>query len=111
MGEHLHVEDVAAYHRRGVGAAVDLEAGKKAKRRLRKKALLDGPRPIEHRAPSRLAQALLRGEFREMQLHLQFHAFFPAPGRYNMWAEFAAGDDHLTADFVIEVAGTQGVKQ
>lgn len=34
---------------------------------------------------------------------VQFHALFPAPGRYKVWAEFAPGEEQLTVDFVINV--------
>jgi hypothetical protein len=36
---------------------------------------------------------------------VQFHALFPVPGRYKVWAEFAPGEDHLTVDFVVDVVG------
>ena len=42
---------------------------------------------------------------------VQFHALFPAPGRYKVWAEFAPGDEHVTADFVIDVAQSKGGMQ
>lgn len=32
-----------------------------------------------------------------------FHARFPHPGRYKLWAEFTPGGDTLMADFVVEV--------
>lgn len=38
----------------------------------------------------------------------QFHAFFSEPGLYKVWAEIAPGSDHITADFVVEVADTKG---
>ena len=32
-----------------------------------------------------------------------FHARFPRPGRYKLWAEFTPGGDDVMADFVVEV--------
>lgn len=43
---------------------------------------------------------------------VQFHALFPAPGLYKVWAELAPGQELLTADFVIKVgAGKVGTLQ
>ena len=39
---------------------------------------------------------------------VQYHALFPAPGRYKVWAEFAPGADRVTADFVVDVAAAKG---
>ena len=39
---------------------------------------------------------------------VQFHALFPAAGRYKIWAEFAPGTDHVTAEFVIDVVDGKG---
>lgn len=42
---------------------------------------------------------------------VQFHALFPAAGRYKIWAEFEPGTEHVTAEFVIDVVEGKGELQ
>lgn len=74
----------------------DGEAVRGVRAKAHQPAIPPSLRPHEHRGDDRGPE-------------VQFHAIFPKPGRYKVWAELAPGDDHLTVEFVVDVATPRGL--